>query len=313
MRAAGPEQRHLVAELDLLRRRLGGKAAIAAEGERADTRAAVREERRHAHPPLGQHDERVLRVVGLRGVHAHLVDDPVVELRAEGHHRPAAERPQIAAVVGHREGANPVGILALPVPVAPQRQCVMIADDEILARERREDVGVASGRYERRGGRHAKPSEVAQEPARRVRTYAVALQDLVIGVQQRLESVAAHAPLRGGEPKGLVLSERAAEPEAQLVLCITLAERRRRRVRELEIGFVRHVAERSLQLVCAAARGAGDLPAGELPARDVVGVGDNAGVAYGLRRYRTGAEGEAVERDLVLVGPLAGDGEGGRR
>ena len=313
MGAAGPKKRHLVAELELFRRRLRGEAAIASEGEGADPGAAVGKDRRHADASLREHDERMLRVIAARGVHAHLVDDAVVELRTEGRQCPAAQRPEIAAMRGHGEGAHSRGILPLPVPVAPDRERMVVADDEVLARERREDVGVAAGGDEGGRGRHAEAIEDAEEPLRGVGTHAVALQDLVVRIEQRLESVAAHAPLGGGEPECLVRRERAAEPEAQLVLRISLSERRRRRVGELEVRLVHRVARGALHLVRAAARRAGHLPTGELAAGHVVRIGDDTGIAHGFRRDGSGAKRKPVERDLVLVGPLAGDGKRGRR
>ena len=51
----------------------------------------------------------------------------------------------------------------------------------------------------------------------------------------------------------------------------------------------------------------------ELPARDVVGIGDDASGANGFLGHGPGAERQAVERDQILVGALTRDRKPCRR
>ena len=155
-------------------------------------------------------------------------------------------------------------------------------------------------------------TQAAEEMRHRVRRGVRTLEQQVVGVEQCVDVARPRAPVGGNEPERLVLHERAADSEAELVGCEPCG-RLRRRIRKLEIRLVHDVAGRAPDDVRAAARRARHLAAGELPAGDIVGVGDDAGIAYRFRRYAPRAERQAVEGDLVLVRALPGDHERIRR
>jgi hypothetical protein len=119
--------------------------------------------------------------------------------------------------------------------------------------------------------------------------------------------------LQRDEPECLVLHEGAADVAAQLIACVGAGEgacsRGIGRRREVERGIVQGVTERPVHDVRAAFRGRRHLAAGELAAAHIVRVRDDACVAHGFGGDTSFAERQAVERDLVLVRPLAGHRE----
>ena len=307
VRATALEVREFVTELELLGGVVGRKPTVAAERQRADAGRAVGEQRRDADASFGHHEERALFLFTAVRIQTNFVDDAVVERRADRGKKAAAERARIAAVRRHGERTEACRISLLPVPVAAKGQRVAIAEGEIFARECGDAIGVRIGRSERRRGGNAVAAQETEESRRRIGADVVAEKNLVVGAEQRLEAGGAAVPTCRAEPESGIAHERAAETEAELILCELLAEVRRRAVGKLQIGFVQHPADGALHAVRAAARRTRHLTAGELPASDVEGIGDDARVAHGFGRHAAGAERHAVERDLVLVGALAGD------
>ena len=76
-----------------------------------------------------------------------------------------------------------------------------------------------------------------------------------------------------------------------------------------ELRIAQRVVERTLEGVGARARGRCNLATGELTPRNVVGARDDTRRPNRFLWDCLGPECQPVERDLILVWPLSGDGE----
>ena len=193
---------------------------------------------------------------------------------------------------------------------------MIITQVVVDAHDRRAVVGLPVRRNRRHGKRNAVGANEITKARGGVRLHAQALQRERISPGNRLQWIEPASNLKGAEVKQLVVDDRAADPTAELVLCVPLAEGRRSRLigRPLEVRIAQRIAEGAGEGVRAAPRRRRDLTPRELAARDVVCVRDHPRLAHCLRRYvRAAEEAQPIERHLILIRSLARDGERRRR
>lgn len=197
-----------------------------------------------------------------------------------------------------------VGSCETPPPVDADHQGLHVGQVPVEPHQTGGIVGRAVVRNAGKIDGHARGRGELDELRRRVGIHTKARERRRIGRQEGRQGLTSEASLKRREHEQPVGNDGPAEPAADLILGVALAEGRVGHAAPREIAVPQRVRHRSLRHVGPAAGGRGDHASGELPPGHVECAHHHPGRADRVLRHRARPEAHPVEGDVVGGGPL---------